>query len=156
MKTTIRNRAATLGIATVAGLAGIGLVGGPAMAADTSSANSSSETSDSGVGTQSVYYPTVPVTYADELVRAWGQGATDRVEAFASPKVAKALANHGDDNGSHWNRVGAEGAAGTIYVDYENTVTDETMTLGVANEAVSNPDNEWGTPHGVHSVKFEG
>ncbi|MGC3021769.1 hypothetical protein [Brevibacterium sp. FAM 24630] len=94
MKSRMRNRAAALGIATVTGLAGIGFVGGPAMAADTSSAKSSSETSDSGVGTQSVYYPTVPVTYADELVRAWGQGATDRVEAFASPKVAKALANH--------------------------------------------------------------
>jgi hypothetical protein len=156
MKTTIRNRTAALAITTVAGLAGIGLVGGPAMAADASSANSSSETSDSGVGTQSVYYPTVPVTYADELVRAWGQGATDRVEAFGSAKVAEALAEHGNVNGTHWDRVGAEGAAGTVYVDYENTATGETMTLGVANEAVSNPDNEWGTPHGVHSVKFGG
>lgn len=155
MNTTIRNRGAALGIAAVAGLAGIGLAAGPAMAADISSASPSSETSDSGVGTQSVYYPTVPVTYADELVRAWGQGATDRVEAFASPKVAEALAKHGDDNGTHWDRVGSDGAAGTIYVDYENTVTGETMSLGVANEAVSRPDNEWGTPHGVHSVKFE-
>ncbi|UVI36612.1 hypothetical protein [Brevibacterium spongiae] len=155
MKNTIRNRAAALGIATVAGLAGLGLAGGPAMAADASVADSSSHSADSRVDTQSVYYPTDPVKYADELVIAWGQGATDRVEAFASPQVAEKLAAHGDDNVTHWDRVGAEGAAGTIYVDYENTVTGEKMSLGVPNEAVSNPDNEWGTPNGVHKVQFD-
>ncbi|WP_166969585.1 hypothetical protein [Brevibacterium atlanticum] len=155
MKSTIRNRAAALGIATVAGLAGLGLAGGPALAADASTAGASSEASDSGVGTQSVYYPTDTVKYADELVRAWGQGNTDRVEAFASSQVAEELAEHGDANGTHWDRVGAEGAAGTVYVDYENTVTGEKMSLGVANEAVTNPDDEWGTPNGVHKVQFE-
>ncbi|WP_181276172.1 hypothetical protein [Brevibacterium oceani] len=155
MKTTIRNRAAALGIATFAGLTGVGLATGPAMAADASGADSSSQSAASDVDTQSVYYPTDTVKYADELVRAWGQGATDRVEAFASPQVAEELAEHGDDNVTHWDRVGAEGAAGTTYVDYENTVTGEKMSLGVANEAVSNPDNEWGTPNGVHKVQFE-
>lgn len=126
------------------------------MAADASSAGTSTEASDAGVGTQSVYYPTNPVTYADELVRAWGQGDTDRVEAFASPQVAKALAGHGNDNGTHWDRVGAEGAAGTTYVDYENTVSGEKMWLALPTEAISDPDNEWGTPNGVHQVHFDG
>ncbi len=150
MKSAIRNRAAALAVATVAGLAGLGLATGPAMAAD-----SSSQSTDSGVGTQSVYYPTDPVKYADELVRAWGQGDTDRVEAFASPQVAEELQAHSDDEATHWTRVGAEGAAGTTYVDYENTVTGEKMWLGMPTEAVVNPDDEWGTPNAVHKVQFE-
>lgn len=151
MKTTIRNRAAALAIAGAAGLTGIGLAGGPAMAADAAQAGSATS-----VDTQSVYYPTDTTKYADELVKAWGAGNTSRVEAFASEDVADALAEHGDDDATHWKRVGGEGAAGTVYVDFENTVTGEKMAIGVSNEAVSNPDNEWGTAHGVHQVQFEG
>lgn len=155
MKTTIRHRAAALGIAAVAGLTGLGLATGPAMAADSGAADSSNRSAASDVDTQSVYYPTDPVKYADELVVAWGQGDTDRVEAFASPQVAEKLEAHGDDDVTHWDRVGGEGAAGTTYVEYENTVTGETMTLGLPTEAVTNPDDEWGTPNAVHKVQFD-
>lgn len=155
MTSTIRNRAAAIGIAAVAGLAGLGLAAGPAMAADSSLADSSSQSTESDVGTQSVYYPTDPVTYADELVRAWGQGDSDRVEAFSSSQVAEKLKAHSDDEATHWTRVGAEGAAGTTYVDYENTVTGEKMWLGMPTEAVVDPDDEWGTPNAVHKVNFE-
>ena len=68
MKYSVRNRAAALGIATVAGLAGLGLASGQAVAADASAADSSSQSADSSADTQSVYYPTEPVKYADELV----------------------------------------------------------------------------------------
>ncbi|MGC2941002.1 MULTISPECIES: hypothetical protein [unclassified Brevibacterium] len=156
MKTTMRNRAAALGIATVAGAAGLGLAGGPALAADTSSASSSSQSADAGVGTQSVYYPVEAGKYADELVIAWGQDNTDRVEAFASADVADKLANHSNENGSHWRNTGAEGAAGTTYITYRNSTTGEKMTLGVSNEAIAD-QNEWGAaPHAVHQVSFEG
>lgn len=155
MKTTIRNRAAALGIATVAGLTGLGLATGPAMAADSGAANASAQSAASDVDTQSVYYPTDPVKYADELVRAWGQGDTDRVEAFASSTVAEELEAHGDDEVTHWDRVGGEGAAGSTYVDYENTVTGEKMSLGMPTEAVVNPDDEWGTSNAVHKISFE-
>ncbi|MCU4298228.1 hypothetical protein D3I60_14310 [Brevibacterium permense] len=150
MKHTVRNRTAAIGIAAVAGLAGLGLATGPAMAAETSTQSAASD-----VDTQSVYHPTDPVKYADELVRAWGKGDTDRVEAFASTKVAEELQSHSDDEVTHWDRVGGEGAAGTTYVDYENTVTGEKMSLGLPTEAVSNPDNEWGTPNAVHRISFE-
>lgn len=155
MKSTIRNRAAALAIAGAAGLTGIGLASGPAMAADAAQAGSSSQSSDAGVGTQSVYYPIEAGKYADELVIAWGQGNTDRVEAFASADVADTLAEHGDEDGTHWKNIGAEGAAGTTYLDYENTVTGEKMSLGVSNEAIAD-QNEWGAaPHAVHQVQFD-
>ncbi|SMX81899.1 hypothetical protein [Brevibacterium aurantiacum] len=148
MKTTIRNRAAALGIATVAGLAGIGLASGPTLAAPAPAAATSADAEP-----QSVHYPTDTGIYADELVRAWGAGNTDRVEGFATPQVVDALSDHGNEDATHWVKTGSDGAAGTIYSDYENTVTGETMSVGVANEEVSN-GGEWGAPHGVHKVQF--
>lgn len=147
MKTTIRNRAAALGIAGIAGLAGIGLASGPALAASTS------ESAAADVKPQSVYYPRDATEYADELVIAWGQGNTERVEAFASEDAAAELADHGDENATHWDRTGGEGAAGTTYVDYENTVTGEKLSVGVSNQALENGD-EWGAPNAVHKVQF--
>ncbi|WP_166827879.1 hypothetical protein [Brevibacterium limosum] len=156
MKSTIRNRAAALGIATVAGLTGVGLATGPAMAAEASLADSSSQSAASDVGTQSIYYPIEAGKYADELVIAWGQDNTDRVEAFATDEVAEKLADHGDENGSHWRNSGAEGAAGTTYITYRNTETGEKMTLGVSNQAIGDQD-EWGAaPHAVYRVDFDG
>ncbi|UVI36611.1 hypothetical protein [Brevibacterium spongiae] len=156
MKSTIRNRAAALGIATIAGFAGIGLVSGPALAADAGAADSTAPAAASDVDTQSIYYPIEAGKYADELVIAWGQDNTEQVKAFASDEVAEKLADHGDENGSHWRNSGAEGTAGTTYITYRNTETGEKMTLGVSNQAIGDQD-EWGAaPHAVHKVKFEG
>ncbi|UVI36613.1 hypothetical protein [Brevibacterium spongiae] len=154
MKSTIRNRAAALGIATVAGLAGLGLASGPAMAADASLADSSSQSASSGVDAQSVYYPTNSTDYANELVRAWGTDNTDRVEAFASGDVAEQLADHDGDDATHWDQTGGERTGDTTYVTYENTVTGEKMALGVS-EKVIDDQNEWGSaPHAVTYVQF--
>ncbi|MCS4594654.1 hypothetical protein KTJ89_16810 [Brevibacterium sediminis] len=156
MKPTIRTRTAALGIATVAGLAGLGLASGPAMAADSGAADASTQSAATDVDTQSIYYPIEAGKYADELVIAWGQDNTDRVEAFANDEVAEKLSDHGNDDGSHWRNSGAEGAAGTTYITYRNTETGEKMTLGVSNQAIGDQD-EWGAaPHAVHQVKFEG
>lgn len=134
MKTNIRNRVAALAIAGIAGLAGIGLAGGPALAAPASTVTTSDATP------QSVHFPTDTGVYADELVRAWGAGNTDRVEAFASTQAVDVLGEHGNENATHWVKTGSNGAAGTIYSEYENTVTGETMSVGVANEEVSTGD----------------
>lgn len=155
MKSTIRNRATALGLATVTGLAGIAFAGGPALADGAGLAGSTSQTAAADAATQSVHFPTDPTTYADELVRAWGNGNTDRVEAFASPGVVDELESHSDDNVTHWDRTRTEGAAGTTYVNYVNTVTGETMALGLPTEAVHN-GGEWGEPHAVHSIEFQG
>lgn len=148
MKTTIRNRAAALTIAGIASLAGIGLATGPALAAPAPAAATTADAEP-----QSVHYPTDTGIYADELVSAWGAGSTERVEGFATSQVIKALNDHGNENGTHWVKTGSDGAMGTIYSDYENTVTGETMSVGVANEQVTN-GGEWGSPHGVHQVNF--
>ncbi|GAA1534325.1 hypothetical protein [Brevibacterium picturae] len=148
MKTTIRNRAAALTIAAVVSVSGIALASGPALAAPAATATSSD------VAPQSVHFPTDTGAYADELVRAWGAGNTERVEAFASPEVVETLNEHGAEDAKHWVRTGGDGAAGTIYSTYKNTATGETMSVGVANEEVSN-GGEWGAPHGVHKVQFD-
>jgi hypothetical protein len=151
MKSRIRNRTTALAIATVTGLASIGLAGSPAQADDAALGSSGSQASAASAEAQSVHLPTNAGDYADELVRAWGAGNMTRVEAFASAKVFAELSDHGSAHGTHWDYTGAEGAAGTIYVDYRNTVTGEKMTVGVANEASSN-----GQAHAVHSVRFDG
>src|SRR5690625_4923113 len=134
MKSTIRNRATAFGVATVTGLAGIAFAGGPSLA----DSDSTSQSAAADSGTQSVHFPTDPTTYADELVRAWGNGNTDRVEAFTSPGVVDELDAHRDDNVTHCDRMRTEGAAGTTYVDYVNTVTGATMPLALPTEAVHN------------------
>src|SRR5699024_10212459 len=150
----IRNRATALGVATVTGLAGIAFASGPALAGGAGLADSTSQTAAADSDTQSVHFPTDPTTYADELVRAWGNGNTDRVEAFASPGVVDGRDAHREASGTHWYRMGTEGAAATTYVDYVNTVTGETMSLGLPTEAVHN-GGEWGEPHAVHSIEFQ-
>ncbi|MDN5807347.1 MAG: hypothetical protein L0H76_08885, partial [Brevibacterium sp.] len=143
MKTTIRNRAAAVAIAGIASLAVIGLASGPALAASPSAATTAAQQP------QSVHYPTDAADYADELVIAWGQGNISRVEAFASKGAIAVLSNHGNADATHWDRTGVEGAAGTTYVNYENTVTGETMAVGVSSEAAAN-----GEANAVHKIQF--
>lgn len=149
MKSTIRNRAAALGIATVAGLAGIGLAGGPALADSTPGTTVSTQTKS-----QSDYYPTNSGDYADEFVRAWGAGDMDRVKNLASADAVDVVSEHGNDHGTSWKYTGGEGAAGTYYDDYTNTVTGEKMTLAVSNLGASD-GGKLGTKHAVGNVEFD-
>src|SRR5699024_12520601 len=151
-KSTIRNRATALGVATATGLAGIAFASGPALAGGAGLADSTSQTAAADSDTQSVHFPTDPTSYADELVRAWGNGNTDRVEAFTSPGVVDELDAHRDDNVTHWDRMGTEGAAGTTYGDDVNTVTGETMSLGLPTDAARHR-GAGGGRHAGHSAR---
>lgn len=153
MKNTIRNRAAALGIATVAGLAGIGLASGPALADSPDLADSASQTANSAAAPQSTTYPEDAGDYADSFVIAWGNDNTDRVKDFSTEKVVDALEQHGSDEVTHWAQVGGDGAAGTIYVDYENTVTGEKMSVAVSNLDPSDGGHK-GEAHAVRNVQF--
>src|SRR5699024_4203839 len=155
MKSTIRNRATAFGVATVTGLAGIAFASGPALADSAGLADSTSQSAAADSGTQSVHFPTDPTTYADGLVRAWGNGNTDRVEAFNSPGGVDELDAHRDGHGTHSECRGPEVAAGQTYVDYVSTATGETTSLGLPTEAVHNA-GERGEPHAVHGVRFQG
>jgi hypothetical protein len=154
MKTTIRNRSAALGIATVAGLAGIGLASGPALADSPDLADSASQTASSVADPQSTTYPEDSGDYADAFVIAWGNDNTDRVKDLSSDKASDALEQHGSDEVTHWNRMGGDGAAGTIYVDYENTVTGEKMSVAVSNVDPSDGGHK-GEAHAVRNFQFD-
>lgn len=150
MNTTIRNRAAALGIATIAGLAGVGVAGGSALAATTSeeSTNSGSATT-AAAEPQSEGHPSNASAYADELVRAWGNGSDIEVKEHATQNVVDALSAHGDEHATRWHRITADGAAGSSYVVYRNKTTGELLTLRVNNEAAA-----LGEDAAVHQIRF--
>ena len=145
MDTTVHARTVALGITAIAALASIGLAGSPALAAsDTTLA------SPSATATQSSGYPTTPLTYADELVTAFGIGSDVDVERLATDAVVKTLGEHGDAHASRWHRIAADSAAGSTYVAYTNLDTGEEMTLGVSNEKSANGDDE-----AVRQIRFD-
>lgn len=145
MRTSLRKRAAALGIATVAGLAGIGVTAGPALAStdSTSVATTAKDTQSSG-------HPTTSLKYADDLVRAFGVGSDVEVEKLATDAVVKTLSEHGDAHASRWHRIAADSAAGSTYVAYTNLDTGEMMTLGVSNEKSAKGSN-----HAVRQIRFD-
>ena len=145
MRTSLRKRAAALGIATVAGFAGIGVTAGSALAS-TDSASVATTAKD----TQSSGHPTTSLEYADDLVRAFGVGSDVEVEKLATDAVVKTLSEHGDAHASRWHRIAADSAAGSTYVAYTNLETGEMMTLGVSNEKSANGSN-----HAVRQIRFD-
>lgn len=78
--------------------------------------------------------PTEPAAYADALVVAWGAGEQAVVERMATPEVVHIL---GDGGGPDWQQTGAEGAAGSTIVTYENTDSGDVLSLRVDNAAAS-------------------
>ncbi|MEU4197022.1 hypothetical protein AB0E69_34330 [Kribbella sp. NPDC026611] len=80
------------------------------------------------------------VQWSDNLVRAWGRGDTRWMNYYASPAVVKGLTRISAKGGAHWQRTASEGAAGTIYVTYRNTVTKHTLVLGISNVGLSQGD----------------
>lgn len=145
MKTTTRNRIATIGVAAVTGLTGIGFASSPALAAAGNAASNSASPAALAGNAE----PVDATTYADQLVRAWGVGSDIAVAEHATNDAIDVLLEHGDESASHWDRTGAEGTAGTVYVDYENKVTGEKMSVGVSNQDLAE-----GKDHAVHHVSF--
>ena len=72
--------------------------------------------------------PTEPAAYADALVVAWGAGEQAVVERMATPEVVHILG---------WQQTGAEGAAGSTIVTYENADSGDVLSLRVDNAAAS-------------------
>lgn len=78
--------------------------------------------------------PTEPVAYADALVVAWGASDHDTMEQMGTAEVVHIL---GDGGGPNWAQTGAEGAAGSTIVTYENSGNGDILTLRVDNAAAS-------------------
>lgn len=151
MNTTIRNRAAALSLAAIAGLAGVSLTGGTALA-------STNSPTDSGSGAEvsvasdahSDGYPRNASGYADALVKAWGAGSDAEVNEYATPGVVEALSEHGDEHATQWDRIAADGSADSSSVVYKNKATGELLTFDVDNEAATHGDHP-----AVHHVHFK-
>lgn len=91
--------------------------------------------------------PTVPTDYADALVVAWGTHDQSTMERLATTEVINTLDGHGSP---HWDRISAEGAAGSTIVTYEETQTHEVLTLRVENALASQ-----GAHQAVVEARFE-
>lgn len=106
MNTSIRNRAAALAIAASASLAGIGIAGGPALASTNAETNAEVTVGDAGEQKPaSAQYPTDPVGYADEFVRAFGADDRDRVSSLATGDAVAAVYSHDYGYDDPWVRT---------------------------------------------------
>lgn len=74
--------------------------------------------------------PTNATDYADEFVRAWGRGDTDRVAQLSTENVAIMLRGRATEN---WARVAENAGAGTVHVTYREEETGEEFVLHVDN-----------------------
>lgn len=148
MKTTIRKQAAALAIAALAGIAGVGVAGGSALATTDTEADPAS--SLVAVGAHSDGHPTNASGYADALVSAWGVGSDKEVKEYATPGVVEAMSEHGDEFATKWDRIAADGVGKTSSVVYKNKATGELLTFDVDNEAATH-----GYHPAVHHVWFK-
>lgn len=150
MNTSIRNRAAALAIAASASLAGIGIAGGPALASPNAETNAEVTVGDAGEQKPaSAKYPTDPVDYADELVRAVGADDRDRVSELATGDARAALYSHDYRYQDPWVRTESRVHGDTEYVDYTNTNTQTRLSVSVRIETVADAQ-----PDAVYSVEF--
>lgn len=71
-----------------------------------------------------------PVGYADRTIRAFGAGDDIDLARYTTADARRAIIAH-EGAAKHWQRTGAEGAAGHVYVSYVNTETGDELTIGV-------------------------
>lgn len=143
MNTTIRNRAAALGIAAVAGVATVGLASGPALA------STSSETTTTAQKSPSEEFPTNPVDYADDFVSAYGVGDKGTVAELANDTAYTALYAHHHPHADRWDRKSSHSRAGTTHAVYTNVETKGRLTVSVNNETASHGEED-----AVTSIEF--
>ncbi|WP_166970889.1 hypothetical protein [Brevibacterium atlanticum] len=150
MNTTIRNRAAGLGIATIIGFAGVAVTDGTALASPGTQTAAGDTAATAASAAQSTGHPSAAADYADELVRAWGTGSDIDVGERAAKSVVDALDDHGDAHVTQWDRVAADADSSWTRVVYTNRVTAEMMTVTVANKTAADDEEQ-----AVRSVEFD-
>lgn len=92
------------------------------------------------------------VDYADRLVRAWGRGDRSAAGCYGTAATVRSLFGQATPGGVHWRRISAEGAAGTVYVTYHDDARGGSLTVGVHNVGLREPDG-W---HAAYSARFGG
>lgn len=150
MKTSTRNRAAVLAFATAASLAGIGITGAPALAS--TSAETNAEVTGADTDEQkpaSAQYPTDPVDYADEFVRAFGADDRDRVSSLATGDAVAAAYSHDYGYEDPWVRTDSTVHGDTESVRYTNSKTKTVLSVSVRIQTATDAQ-----PDAVYSVEF--
>lgn len=148
MNTSIRNRTAVLALATAASLAGVGITGGPALASTNTETNAEVTGADTDEQKPaSAQYPTDPVDYADEFVRAFGADDRDRVSSLATGDAVAAVYSHDYGYDDPWVRTDSSVHGDTEYVDYTKTKTRLSVRVRIETAADAQPD-------AVDSVEF--
>lgn len=71
-----------------------------------------------------------PVGYADRTIRAFGARDDIDLARYTTADARRAIIAH-EGAVKHWQRTGAEGAAGHVHVSYVNTETGDELTIGV-------------------------
>ena len=71
------------------------------------------------------------------------------VNYYATSSVASALFRYRSPGGAHWARIASEGAAGTTYVTYRNTVSGHRVVIGVSNVELGQGD-----AHAAYTVRI--
>lgn len=71
-----------------------------------------------------------PVGYADRTIRAFGARDDIDLARYTTADARRAIIAH-EGAAKHWQRTGAEGAAGHVHVSYVNTETGDELTIGV-------------------------
>lgn len=78
--------------------------------------------------------PTTATAYADQTVRAFGQGSDVALNRDTTSAARAAMLEHAATARAHWQRTSVQGSAGHVYVTYRNSETGDVMTLGVLND----------------------
>jgi hypothetical protein len=89
------------------------------------------------------------VQWSDNLIRAWGRGDAKWTAYYATPGAVQALHKIAAKGGPHWTRIATEGAAGTEYMTYRNSVTGHMVSIGVSNVRLSQGD-----AHAAYLVQY--
>ncbi|PWH07405.1 hypothetical protein DEO23_01830 [Brachybacterium endophyticum] len=71
-----------------------------------------------------------PVAYADRTMREFGVGNDIDFNRDTTAAARSNIVKH-EGAAKHWHRTDVQGAAGHVYVTYENTTTGDVLTLGV-------------------------
>ena len=87
-----------------------------------------------------------PVGYADRTMQEFGVGDEIDFQNDTTADARSAIIAH-EGAAEHWQRTGAEGAAGHVYVTYVNTVTHDHLTLGVNTTMGMDHDHLVDTAH---------
>lgn len=90
-----------------------------------------------------VDYPKTEMTaveYAKQLVAAWGDGNTDRVNELANDTVAATLMDFANPGGTAWRHTTSREIAGIVFSSFVDRTQGKALVVGVQKSAIGGDD----------------